>query len=100
MPQQEKQSSHLALLTQHIISPFFPLNYLICNPHSLHTMSHPLLPALPFPHLLLLKVCTGNLQYLPLNLDYENDNSISSVSSESYTPLPRLSLSPYYEKDS
>ena len=57
-------------------------------------MQFSLLPSLPSRHLLLLKVCIGNLQFLPLNLDYENDNLISSVSSESYTPLPRLSFSP------
>ena len=47
-----------------------------------------------YRHLLLSKAYTRNLRYLPLNLDYENDNLISSVSSESYTPLPRLSFSP------
>ena len=90
----KKQGSHLAPLTPHIIFPCFPIDFLVCNPHSLHTMQPPLSPSLPSRHLLLLKVCTGNLQYLPLNLDYENDNLISSVSSESYTPLPRLSFSP------
>ena len=83
----KKQGSHLAPLIPHITFPCFPINFLVCNPHSLHTMQHPLLPALPSRHLLLLKVCTRNLQYLPLNLDYENDNLISSVSSESHTPL-------------
>ena len=92
--QSKKQGSHLAPLTPQIIFPCFPINFLICNPHSLHTMQFSLLPSLPSRHLLLLRVCTGNLQYLPLNLDYENDNLISSVSSESYTPLPRLSFSP------
>ena len=79
-----------------IFLKFFELK-LLCIPPYMRIMLLFLLHAPPSLHSLLSLACTENLLYLPLNLDYENDNLISSVSSESYTPLLRLSFSSYYE---
>lgn len=82
---------------KHIFFLELPAILPVCIPFFLHIMQLFLLRVLPFPHSLLSLAYIENLLHLPLNLDYENDNLISSVSSESYTPLLRLSFSPYYE---
>lgn len=68
------------------VKHIFFLGFPICISHSLHIMWIFLLHVPPSLHSLLSLACTENLLYHPLNLDYENDNLISSVSSECYTP--------------
>ena len=58
-----------------------------------HLQSHASL----FLCLLQSKVYTKSQRYLPLNLDYESDNLVSSASSGISTSFSCLSFFPYYE---